>query len=67
VLADGVGADAPGGIGELGMDAGVLMLGCPDPDLSPGRRNQMSAAVTTRTPTTAATAVRTSLRLRGGR
>ena len=44
-----------------------LMLGCPDPDLSPGCRNQISAAVTTMTPTTAATAVRTSLRLRGGR
>jgi hypothetical protein len=68
VLADGAGGGvSTGRLGELGTDRGVLMLGCPDPDLSSGCRNQISAAVTTMTPTTAATAVKTSLRLRGGR
>jgi len=68
VLADGgtAGVDSAGSV-AWGTDRGVLMLGCPDPDLPPGCRNQISAAVTTMTPTAAATAVRTSLRLRGGR
>jgi len=56
-----------GGSVAWGTESGVLLLGCPDPELSFGRRNQIRAAVTTRTPTTAPTAVRTSRRLRGGR
>jgi hypothetical protein len=48
------------------MDAGAGVLGDSGSE-SLGRRNQMSAAVTTKTPTTAATAVITSLRFRGGR
>jgi hypothetical protein len=49
-----------------GKDAGAGVLGDPEFE-SLGRRNQMRAAVTTSTPMTAATAVTTSLRFRGGR
>jgi hypothetical protein len=48
------------------METGAGVLGDPESE-SLGRRNQMRAAVTTSTPTTAATAVITSLRFRGGR
>ena len=58
MLADGgtAGADSAGSVAS-GTDSGVLMLGCCDPDLSSGWRNQIKATVTTRTATTATTAV----------
>jgi hypothetical protein len=61
---DGMGS---GGSVACGTEIGVLLPGCPDPDLPLGCKNQIRATVTTRTPMTAATAVSTSPRLRGGR
>ena len=60
------GADSGGALGVFGTETGAGVPGELGLE-SPGWRNQMSAAVTTSTPMTAATAVSTSLRFRGGR
>jgi hypothetical protein len=63
----GAGADDSDGVLEaLGTEIGVVVLGRPGFDAL-GRKNQIRETVTTSTPTTAPTAVRTSLRFRGGR
>jgi hypothetical protein len=60
------GADSGGALGVFGTETGAGVFGELGLE-SPGWRNQISAAVTTSTPMTAATAVSTSLRFRRGR